>query len=111
MPFDLNNYHKKWSLIRRLILKRAGEVRNAQNEIVVEACCEWCGAENHRPHPDTKTKVELTTAHIDRDRTHNWFSNLAALCQKCHLNYDRPIHIFNRKYGRETKYVCGKLFD
>lgn len=111
MPFNIGLYHPKWSLIRRLILKRAGEVRNEKNEIVKEACCEECGAENHRLHPDTGTMVALTTAHVNRDRNVNRFWNLRAWCQRCHLNYDRPIHIYNRKYGRETKYVCGKLFE
>ena len=99
MPIDYKNYHPKWSLISRLIrFIRAGNK------------CEWCGAANGEPHPDTKTKVILTVAHLDRDRRHNQFSNLAALCQRCHLNHDRCQQIFSKKYGRETKYVNGNLF-
>lgn len=36
--------------------------------------------------------------------------HLKAWCQRCHLKHDLPQHIFNRKYGRETKRTNGKLF-
>jgi len=66
--------------------------------------CEWCKAENGKPHPITGSKVILTTAHIfdDIDRPHNLL-NLAALCQKCHLNHDKRKHVRNRKINREKK--------
>lgn len=99
MPINYNNYHPKWKLISRMV-----RFRRAGNK------CEKCGAKNYELHPDTGTKVILTVAHLDRDRNNNRFWNLAALCQRCHLNHDRCIHIYNRKYGRETKYQNGKLF-
>lgn len=99
MPINYKNYHPKWSLISRMI-----RFTRAQNK------CEWCDAANGEPHPDTKTKVVLTVAHLDRDRRNNRFRNLAALCQRCHLNYDRCQQVFSKRYGRETKYVNGKLF-
>lgn len=50
--------------------------------------------------PDA-TRVVLTTAHLDRDKTNNALDNLASLCQRCHLNHDRwAQHLPNRKYGR-----------
>lgn len=103
MPIDYSEYHPKWRLISHLIRKvRAGN------------CCEWCGASNgslvYRSRP-TKlapdafkiVKIVLTVAHLDRNKDNNKFSNLAALCQKCHLNYDRNQHVENRKYGRKWK--------
>jgi hypothetical protein len=46
-------------------------------------------------------KIILTVAHLDRDRKNNNPDNLAALCQRCHLNHDRAAqHVPNRKYGR-----------
>jgi tRNA(Ile)-lysidine synthase TilS/MesJ len=72
--------------------------------------CEWCGAENYQTHPVTGSKVVLTVAHIDHDKNNNRFENLAALCQKCHLGHDIKQHVFNRKYGRDTKKSNGKLF-
>jgi len=98
MPIDYRKYHPKWSLISRLI-----RFKRANNK------CEWCGAVNYEPHPVTGSKVILTVAHIDHDKDNNRFDNLAALCQKCHLNHDLPQHINNRKYGRNWKQNQTKL--
>jgi hypothetical protein len=98
MPIDYKQYHPKWSLISRLI-----RFRRAQN------CCEWCAAPNNEPHPKTGKKVTLTVAHIDRDRRHNRFSNLVALCQPCHFKHDRKDNIRNRRYGKNHKYNNYKL--
>jgi 5-methylcytosine-specific restriction endonuclease McrA len=80
MPIDYKKYPPNWkSEMRPRILKRAGNR------------CEFCGAENHQPHPLTGSKVVLTIAHLDHD-PQNWDvkdERLAALCQKCHLAYDR----------------------
>lgn len=104
MPINYKEYHPKWTLIRRLILQRA------------DNCCEGspkfhlCRAANNQPHPETGSKVILTIAHLNHDKNDNRFSNLKALCQRCHLHYDIGHHIFNRKYGRDTKKLNGKLF-
>lgn len=82
------DYHPKWPLIRRLILRRAG------------GRCEWCQARNRRPHPRTGSRVYLAVAHLDRARAHNRFHNLALLCQRCHLCHDRPQHLASRRAGR-----------
>lgn len=90
MPIDYSEYHPKWKLISRLIrFKRANN------------CCELCGAENYQPHPVTGSKVILTVAHMDHDKTNNRFWNLKALCQRCHLGHDIKQHAANRKYGRK----------
>ena len=38
------------------------------------------------------TRVFLACAHLDHDPTNNRASNLAALCQRCHMLYDRAEH-------------------
>jgi len=88
MPIDYSEYHPKWHLISRLI-----RFYRANNK------CEWCGAENRQPHPVTGSIVTLTVAHLDHDKSNNRFNNLAALCNRCHLNYDRKRHIAKRMYG------------
>ena len=71
--------------------------------------CEWCGARNHEPHPETGKRVVLTVAHLGiakpdgtpgnrDDRMDCRPENLAALCQRCHLNYDRD-------YNRERRVI------
>jgi ssDNA-binding Zn-finger/Zn-ribbon topoisomerase 1 len=49
------------------------------------------------------TKIVLTTAHLDGDTRNNERSNLAALCQKCHLNHDVKQHAASRMYGRNHR--------
>lgn len=91
MPINYKEYHPKWKLISRLI-----RFKRAQNK------CEWCGIENYSIKP-TGSKVVLTVAHIDHDKTNNRFNNLAALCNGCHLRHDVKQHVANRKYGRNWK--------
>lgn len=110
---------------------RAG-LRQSGSKVIHEARCEWCNVPNHytvtrngekpskqiwvngKPKavhwddyaivpPDKEgTKIILTIAHLDRDKTNNNYSNLAALCQRCHLDHDRIAqHVPNRKYGRD----------
>lgn len=125
MPIDYKEYHPKWRLISRLIrLRRAGN------------CCELCGVPNGatiiRPYQDKSkwqlwpmgitenlvkfikpvkvTRVTLTVAHLDHNKENNRFSNLKALCNRCHLLHDGKQHQWSRKYGRKTKYLNGKLF-
>ena len=123
MPINYAEYHPKWSLISRLIrYRRAGN------------CCEICqvpnGALIYRPGKNKAvwellpegsqadaiaqfhrvSKVTLTVAHLDHDKHNNRFTNLKALCNRCHLVHDAKQHQWSRKYGRKTKYLNGKLF-
>lgn len=49
------------------------------------------------------TKIVLTIAHLDHDTTNNEYSNLKALCQKCHLSLDKELHMANRKETNRKK--------
>ena len=115
MPINYNEYPPNWKAIRERILLREDNK------------CKFCGAPNHefvyRPikgqsgwllmpeghYADALaldgvkfTKVILTIAHLDHDRLNHDVNDdrLAALCQRCHLQYDLPRHINNRRYGR-----------
>lgn len=101
--FDKSRYPANWKEISlKIRAERAGWR------------CEWCNAENGKPHPVTGSKVVLTVAHLGApypDGTpgnkHNKMDvrpeNLAALCQRCHLNYDRADHTANAKRTRARK--------
>ena len=99
MPIDYSEYPKDWPEIRDRILTRA------------KNCCEGspkypeCRAENHKPHPVTGSKVVLTIAHLNHDKTNHEVKDeeLKAWCQRCHLTYDVKHHAANRKYGRNHK--------
>ena len=105
MPIDYKQYPADWKAIRERILFRAGEWRSGSNprgEIIVEARCEWCHAENHEPHPVTGSIVVLTVAHLDHDKENHEVTDdrLVALCQRCHLGYDLEHHMKKRRMSR-----------
>ncbi len=93
MPVDYARYPPNWKTkIRPRILERA------------ENCCEVCGEQNYTEHSETGSKVILTIAHLDRD-PENWNvtdDRLMAMCQRCHLNYDRADNNYKRKYGKNA---------
>jgi len=87
MPVDYGRYPDDWfSRIRPAVLKRA------------KHCCEFCGVKNYemvdRGSDVGIIKIVLTIAHLDHD-PENWevsLDRLRALCQKCHIRYDRGKH-------------------
>lgn len=114
MPCDYKKYHPEWKTkIRPDILERANN------------CCEVCGVPNyaiiHRVDgnwilaPEGHmadamaldgikfVKIILTIAHLDHDITHNEYSNLKAMCQKCHNSYDTEYRKGNRKNTLQNK--------
>jgi hypothetical protein len=70
----------------------------ALQEVVPTEQMPWARLKYHN-----LTRIILTTAHLDRNTKNNERSNLAALCQRCHLRYDIYQHIANRRYGRDHK--------
>lgn len=90
-PENKKRYPPNWDEISLAIRKEAGW------------CCEFCGVANSTNHPKTGSRVVLTVAHLDNTPENCERENLRALCQRCHLNYDREIHIANRRRShRET---------
>ena len=108
MPIDYSRYHPQWKdLIRPDILKRD------------EFRCAFCGVEHkvkgYRQRDGTFVKCDenrlewaavngfkviriiLTVAHLDHDIKNNNYDNLKALCQRCHLNYDRKHKAWMRR--------------
>lgn len=110
MPFDPSRYPPNWKEISLSIRNRAGWR------------CEWCGAVNGQPNPQTGSKVVLTVAHLGVDKPgepgsgdkHDKLDcrpeNLAALCQACHLRFDIKEHVENaHKTRRRRKIEAGQL--
>jgi hypothetical protein len=101
MPVDYKRYPKSWKRISLLIRMRRAQGR-----------CEWCQAENGKPHPKTGSRVVLTVAHLGEpfalngdkhDKMDIRSENLAALCNLCHLRYDHSDHIRNAKATRQKR--------
>lgn len=84
-PEEKARYPKNWPAISKRIREAAGWR------------CQWCPAENGKPHPVTGSKVVLTVAHLDHTPENCADENLRALCQRCHLAYDRDHHASTRR--------------
>jgi len=100
---DYSRYPADWKAIsHRIRFERA------------QGRCEWCGAENGKPHPITHSKVCLTVHHAgvvkadgsagDRhDKMDVREENLFALCNRCHWIADLDIHIQKARQARAIK--------
>lgn len=56
------------------------------------------------------TRIVLTVAHLDRDVKNNDLENLAALCQRCHLLYDKDQHRAGTRETNRKKKGLQNLF-
>lgn len=79
-----------------------------------------CAAVNSWPHPITRSLVVLTVAHLWRGPCAEHHaagvkcgdpSHLLAMCQRCHLAYDRELHTANARANRRRRRATGDLFD
>jgi hypothetical protein len=104
MPFKRDRYPENWKEISLSIRNREGWR------------CKWCSAENGKMHPETGSKVVLTVAHLGikrpdgspgdkHDKMDVRPENLAALCQRCHLNFDRDEHTLNAALTRRQRKI------
>lgn len=70
---------------------------------------------NRHGHPayGTGSKVVLTTAHLDHTPENVADDNLLAMCQGCHLHYDRDHHAQTREATRQAALQgqMDSLFD
>lgn len=100
-PENRDRYPPNWNEIVAVVRERSGNR------------CEWCGVGNGEEHPVTGSKVVLTTAHLDDTPENCELSNLAHLCQRDHLRYDRRLHAANLKRTLARRLAEGQrdLFE
>lgn len=108
MPIKEENkkrYPKNWNAISEDI-----RFNRADNK------CELCGAINHSyvnsktrelclPDEYNAIRIVLTVAHLDHQPENCDYTNLKAMCQKCHNNYDKH----HRKETRRKTKLKGQL--
>ncbi|MCC7220888.1 MAG: hypothetical protein IT490_09190 [Candidatus Contendobacter sp.] len=139
MPISAENrkrYPKNWQDIRAAILKRAENrcefcgvpdgaliVRDhgpagatftvVNTGAVYDAMTgEPLGYAQRHEYTDRKrTRIILTTAHLDHTPEHNDPANLRALCCRCHLLHDAQHHRQNAYRHRHARKAVGDLFD
>jgi hypothetical protein len=59
----------------------------------------------------TGRTVILTVAHLNHTPMDCDPDNLRAMCQRCHLSYDRPRHLAKQAANRRARKATGDLFD
>ena len=108
-PENKDRYPADWKEIRAQILARAKNCCECRGECGYDHDEEWrqhlrgsgvdidedddrCYAVNHEPHFVTGSQVVLTIAHLDHTPENSDEDNLRAMCQRCHLAYDRDHH-------------------
>ena len=124
-PEKRKRYPADWPEIsRRIREERAGgrcECRGEcgtehLGEMLSDSWMTWparekrCAAVNYEEHPVTFSRVVLTVAHLDHTPENCDDGNLLAMCQRCHLNLDRPRHIANARENRRRRRALGDLF-
>ncbi|MFJ3923058.1 hypothetical protein [Streptomyces sp. NPDC090022] len=110
-PENRNRYPTNWPTISRHI-----RFERAQSRC---ECTGECGRDTHngrcpnthgQPAYGTGSHVILTTAHPDHTPENCDPTNLRAICQGCHLHYDRQHHAETRAATRRaTIAAAGQL--
>jgi hypothetical protein len=117
--FDKSKYPKDWTEISKRIRERDGQkckkcgVRNG-----VYGCRDQDGNFYTEGEIDRNgvapgvilgkaIKIVLTVAHLDHDTSNNLDGNLAALCQRCHLQLDAIQHRANAARTRHLKKIAA----
>jgi hypothetical protein len=137
MPIKPENKHRyppNWKQIRAAILERegnackfckaenhtliargvgscAGKYMTFDGEVRSEKTGEYLGmARGSEWNTDGLVEIVLTIAHLDHTPENNDPENLAALCQKCHLAYDKEHHLKTAAKTRHNRKASGDMF-
>ncbi len=102
-PENRHRYPPEWALLSAVIrffraggrCECAGECGRGTHE---GRCPNWHG----QPAYGTGKRVVLTAAHLDHTPEHCAWDNLKAMCQGCHLHYDRGHHAETRAATRRA---------
>jgi len=115
-PENRGRYPADWPAISAGIKERAGWRCECTGECgrpyVHLDVDERCRNRHGQPAFQTGSRVVLTTAHLDHTPENCDPPNLRAMCQGCHLHYDRDHHAATRAETRraESAGLAG-LFD
>jgi len=112
--FDPNRYPPDWKQISLAVRWRSGGQCEA-GALAQTQILPTCLARNGEPHPITGSTVVLTVAHMCRCRDREGRkcgepTHLAALCQRCHLCFDRADHIAHGRASRHSRKAVSDLF-
>lgn len=116
-PENRHRYGPDWPVIRAAILRRA--MISARPSTVARCECRGeCGRGSHTGRcPNVQggraygsgSTVVLTVAHLNHTPEDNRPENLRAMCQGCHLHYDREHHARTRAENvRKVREAAGQ---
>lgn len=99
---DKSLYPKDWPLISVRIKGRARWRCECTGECGLHPGAR-CIELHHQKAKFAKGRVVLTVAHLNHNPGDCREENLKAMCQRCHLRYDLPLHLENSRNTREAK--------
>jgi len=72
--------------------------------------CQWCGAPNGSTvqRHDKDVVIVLTVAHLNHDPRDCSDDNLRALCQRCHITYDKSPAQAARRRALRAELLDGQ---
>lgn len=106
MPYDRSRYPADWPVISLRIRGRSGGQCECTGECGLHRTTggpRRCEERNGQPAKWAKGVIVLTVAHLDPDPMNCAEDNLKAMCQRCHLRYDVPLHMRNAAATRRAK--------
>jgi len=98
-PENKARYPADWKAVSSAINARADGQCECTGECGLHTGCR-CGELHGFPAKYAKGKIVLTVAHLDHQPENCDPSNLKAMCQRCHLRYDRDHHAASMKANR-----------
>lgn len=93
-------YPSDWPAISKRIKERAGWRCECLGECGRGTHDDRCPNQHNQPAYGTGSKVILTTAHLNHTPEDCQDDNLRAMCQGCHLHYDKDHHAATRAATR-----------
>lgn len=118
MPILAENkkrYPPDWKAISSAVKERAGWRCECTGECGRRE--EHAGADRRCPNTHGEIalgftwRVRLTTAHLDHQPENCETANLRAMCECCHLAYDRDHHAETARFRRRAGKATADLFD
>jgi 5-methylcytosine-specific restriction endonuclease McrA len=110
MPFHRDRYPDDWEEISTAIRERSAGQCECEGECGLHRTHPGprrCEERNGEPAKWAKGRVVLTVAHLNHDTADNRPENLRAMCQRCHLRYDSPMHKKRAAETRRQKRIAG----
>lgn len=103
-PENRDRYPRDWSAIsKRIRTERSGGRCECLGECGRDTHVGRCPNVNGGAAYGTGSSVVLTVAHLDHQPEHSDDDNLRAMCQGCHLHYDRDHHAQTRAATRAAE--------